>query len=234
MDDDLIACSLDSASLSKRQQWIAALNSRSLRSAERSDVSLTLNYERRALDDVRYLVAQEKSCCAFLTFKLTEEGELVRLSVLAPEEMRRAAGPMFDLLAARNASRALKTCDCEGPCGPPAMVRGDGKIPATAATTASLAAVACGVCCTLPFALPAVLAGALGGVFAFFDAAFPWMRGAAIVLVAFGWVSVGWQSFRAGRRPARATMLVMGAASLALSAAIWWPRIENPLLELVR
>lgn len=113
-------------------------------------------------------------------------------------------------------------------------VANDSKVPSAVAATASLAAVACGVCCVLPFALPAALAGTLGGVFAFFESAFPWMRWAAILSVSAGWLWVLWQSMQTGRRPARSTLLVMSFATVALAVAMVWPMFEGPLIRLLR
>lgn len=110
----------------------------------------------------------------------------------------------------------------------------DSKVPGAVAATASLAAVTCGVCCVLPFALPAALAGTLGGVFAFFESAFPWMRWAAILAVMAGWLWVLWQSLRTGKRPARSTLLVMMFATIALAVAMMWPLLEEPIIRLLR
>ena len=110
----------------------------------------------------------------------------------------------------------------------------DSKVPGAVAATASLAAVACGVCCVLPFALPAALAGTLGGVFAFFESAFPWMRWAAILAVSAGWLWVLWQSTQTRKRPALSTLLVMLFSTVALVVAMMWPLFEDPLVRLLR
>jgi hypothetical protein len=110
----------------------------------------------------------------------------------------------------------------------------DSKVPVAAAATASTAAVACGVCCVLPFALPAALAGSLGGVFAVFERAFPWMRWAAIIAVAAGWLWVLWQSKQTSKRPSASTLLVMAFATAALAVATMWPMLEEPLIRMLR
>ena len=91
-----------------------------------------------------------------------------------------------------------------------------------AAGTGAVAALACGVCCVLPLALPATALSAFGGVIALAAHAYWWALGAAGALVAAGWASVGWQSARTGRRPARSTVIAMGAATLLLGVAWSW------------
>lgn len=110
----------------------------------------------------------------------------------------------------------------------------DSKLPTAVAATASLGAVACAVCCVLPFALPAALAAALGGVFVFFESAFPLMRWAAILSVSAGWLWVFWESIGTGKRSARSTLVLMTIATIALAAIMMWPALEGPLIRLVR
>lgn len=110
----------------------------------------------------------------------------------------------------------------------------ESKAPIAAAATASTAALACAVCCVLPFALPAAVAGALGGVFAFFESAFPWMRWAAIISVAAGWLWVLMQSNQTGKRAAKSTLIVMAVATVALAIAMMWPMFEGPLIRMLR
>ena len=110
----------------------------------------------------------------------------------------------------------------------------DSKAVGAVAATASAGALACGVCCILPFALPAALVGSLGGVFAFFEEAFPWMRWAAILSVAAGWLWVLGQSWSTRRRPARSTLITMTFATAAMVIALMWPMFEKPLVGLVR
>jgi hypothetical protein len=107
----------------------------------------------------------------------------------------------------------------------------DSKVAGTVAATASAAALACGVCCVLPFALPAALLGTFGSAFAFFESAFPWMRWAAVLSVAAGWLWVLLQSNRNGRRPAKSTLAVMALATVAMLIALMWPIFEGPLVR---
>ena len=110
----------------------------------------------------------------------------------------------------------------------------DGKIAGTVAATASSAALACGVCCVLPFALPAATVGTLGGVFAFFESAYSWMRWVAVMAVAAGWAWVLLQSARAGQRAAKSTLVVMAFATLAMVLGLMWPMFEEPLTRMLR
>lgn len=110
----------------------------------------------------------------------------------------------------------------------------DNKGVATVAATASTAAVACAVCCVLPFALPAALLGTFGGVFAFFERAYPWMKIAAVLAVAAGWLWLLVQSMRTHRRPARSTLIIMTFATAAMTIALLWPTFEDSIISALR
>lgn len=115
MDTAPLACTLDSGSLTERVQWIAGLNARALVGARRSDLQLELEYAPAAIDDVRRMIAQEQSCCAFLTFDLAERPDAVRVVVTAPETARDAAEQLFGPFQARAPQKA--ECGCTGGCG---------------------------------------------------------------------------------------------------------------------
>jgi hypothetical protein len=108
------------------------------------------------------------------------------------------------------------------------------KIVRTTAAVAAAGAVACGVCCVLPFALPAAILAFTGGFLAWFGSLMPWLRAAAVVAVAGGWFWVAFQTNRTGKRPARATWLMMSAATVLMLAALAWPLIEKPIIGLMR
>jgi hypothetical protein len=96
----------------------------------------------------------------------------------------------------------------------------------TAAATVAIGAVACGVCCVLPFALPAVVLATSGGVLAVFAKAFWGALYLATAMVAAAWLRVIADTRRTRKRPARATLRMMGVATAALAAAAIWPTIE--------
>ena len=96
-----IACTLDIGSFKARLAWIGDLNARALTTSRRSDLALTLEYRREALDDVRKLVRGEQACCAFLDFRLDERGDKLTLTVTAPEAARDAADMLFEQFEAR-------------------------------------------------------------------------------------------------------------------------------------
>ena len=102
------------------------------------------------------------------------------------------------------------------------------------AATVSVTALACGVCCVLPFAIPAAMLGSVGGVLAWFSHAYGWMTPVACAAVIAGWLWVGYQSRRSGKRPARATLLVMGFATVMMGLAYMWPMLEGLVGALVR
>lgn len=104
----------------------------------------------------------------------------------------------------------------------------------TVAATASTAALACGVCCVLPLAIPAAMLGSVGGILAWFARAYHWLTPIALLAVAGGWLWVGYQSRRSGKRPARATLLIMAFASAMMMLAYMWPMFEGAISSLLR
>lgn len=110
----------------------------------------------------------------------------------------------------------------------------DSKVAGTVAVTASVTAIACGVCCVLPFTLPAAALGMIGGLLAFFESAFRWVRWAAVLAVGAGWVWVLLQFNQTRRRPAKSTLTIMTLATVALMLALMWPMLEGPLIRLLR
>lgn len=111
----------------------------------------------------------------------------------------------------------------------PSGVRAAGAV----AVTVSTAALACGLCCVLPFAVPAAALGAFGAVAAWAAGSYPWIALAAILAVAAGWALVLSRSRSTGRRPARSTLVVMGAATAIMLLALAWPILEPGIIALV-
>jgi hypothetical protein len=96
----------------------------------------------------------------------------------------------------------------------------------SAAGVAAAGALACAACCILPFALPAAALAVAGGALAWLAGIYEGAIVAAIALVAAAWIWVIWQSLRARKRPAAATVVVMLGASVMLALAYFWPAIE--------
>ena len=117
MDRTVISCTLDAKRLKERLAWIAALNARSLKSARRNGLTLTLDYVPAAVDDVRKMVAGEETCCGFLTFDIIEHRDFVRVSIVAPEDARDAAEAVFEPFASHMQLDGMKACGCIGECG---------------------------------------------------------------------------------------------------------------------
>lgn len=111
-----IACTLDIGSFKARLAWISDLNARALTTSRRSDLALTLEYRREALDDVRKLVRGEQACCAFLDFRLDERGDKLILTVTAPEAARVAADMLFEQFEARGTPVEASACGCTSGC----------------------------------------------------------------------------------------------------------------------
>lgn len=111
-----IACSLEAGSLKERLASIAALNARALQAARREDLTLILDYDRAAADEVQRMVDAEKSCCAFLAFDLKDVGDQLRLTIIAPPQAREAAEMLFEPFASRKITSGALGCGCNGGC----------------------------------------------------------------------------------------------------------------------
>jgi cytochrome bd-type quinol oxidase subunit 2 len=111
---------------------------------------------------------------------------------------------------------------------------GASRAASVAALTTAAGAVACGVCCVVSFALPAVAAAGAGGTLAWVGRAHGTMTLIASAIVVAAWISVGFQSRRARKRPASTTLYAIVIATAILALAIVWPRIEPYLIDLLR
>lgn len=96
IDQEPIACTLQSDDYQTRMAWIAELARDGLIEARRDDLRLELTYAPRVADRVRDMVRKEQQCCAFLDFDLSVTDESVRLTVTAPERARDAADALFE------------------------------------------------------------------------------------------------------------------------------------------
>lgn len=105
---------------------------------------------------------------------------------------------------------------------------------ATALAASSGAVAACASCCVLPLAFPALVLAGAGGTLAWMADAYSWIIAAAGLLVAAGWVIVGWQSRRARRRPEPGTTYMLIGSTMLLVLALLWPGIEPALVTALR
>ncbi len=97
MDSEVpIACTLSPADYRARLADVAALSRDALRRVERRDLTLYLRYSAGAAARVQRLVAQERTCCAFLQFEVFESADEVRLLVTFPPS---ASAAVPELLA---------------------------------------------------------------------------------------------------------------------------------------
>lgn len=101
------------------------------------------------------------------------------------------------------------------------------------AVAGATAAVACGVCCVLPVAFPAIAAASAGGLVAWLGNAQRWATMLAGLLVMGAWVSVGQQSYRTKKKPAKATLGLMTVATALFALALVWPLIEPVVIEML-
>lgn len=106
-----IACTLTGNDFRDRIAWIAELNRTALRTHQRNGLTLVLAYDREAEERVRDLMAREQLCCAFLSFALDPEGDLIRLTITAPENARIAADMIFDQFVSANTDPVI-SCGC--------------------------------------------------------------------------------------------------------------------------
>lgn len=223
-----IACTLDTGAFRERQGWIAELNATSLLSCRRDGLALTLEYDRRAIDDVQKFVRGERACCGFLDFVLQERGNRVIVAITAPEAAADTAGILFQQFESKTIVTAASSCGCASAAPVRAATRGVENMAASkVAAIASVAALACGLCCVLPFALPAAMLGSIGGVLAWFSTFYRWLVPIAVIAVAAGWVWVWYQSWRYRRKPAWRTLAIMGFATVIMAAAWMWPAFES-------
>lgn len=224
-----IACTLGADDAKDRFASIAELNRDALRSYERRGLVLELRYAPHAIERVREMVRREQDCCAFMTFGLREETKEVRLTITVPESARDAADALFEQFVA--SVEAGVPCGCSpAPTHDPKRKMG---VPGKAAGGVALVSLAACAVCVLPFALPAVLLAGAGGVLAWLDNAHVWMTGLAVIAVAVAWLWIWRQNSRSRVRPAASTLMMMGAATVLVASALFWPEIEPEILRVI-
>ena len=103
---------------------------------------------------------------------------------------------------------------------------------AAALTTSSGALLACSACCVLPVALPAVALALGATTLSWMEAAHSWLTLAAALMLLAAWGLVWRQSARTGRRAAKSTIYMLGAATVLTGVALAWPLLEPSLIAL--
>ena len=91
-----IACTLAPGDLQERLGLIHALTAEALVGYHRDGLILTLRYAPAAVERGRAMVASEQHCCAFLTFDVQEQPDIVHVAITAPERARDAADELFE------------------------------------------------------------------------------------------------------------------------------------------
>jgi hypothetical protein len=94
-DQQPLACCLSTGDYQNRIAWIENLARRALQSQTRDDLVLRLFYAPDATEDVQWMVAQERKCCAILTFDLDQRMDAVCVTITAPEAARASADILF-------------------------------------------------------------------------------------------------------------------------------------------
>src|SRR4051812_46115031 len=79
-----LACSLNGADLAARGAEIRDVGRAALLGAEAEDARAVLRFRPESRERVAAIVAKEAECCAFLTMRLDEEADAVRLTIEAP------------------------------------------------------------------------------------------------------------------------------------------------------
>ena len=91
-----IACTLTPRDLQERLTLIRALTADALLGHDRHGLVLALRYAPHAVERVRAMVASEQHCCAFLKFEIREQGDVVHVTITAPENASDAADELFE------------------------------------------------------------------------------------------------------------------------------------------
>src|SRR5262249_5477804 len=105
---------------------------------------------------------------------------------------------------------------------------------ATFAGLSAAGAVACAVCCIAPLALPAAMLASVGGVLAWVGRLYLAASFIAAGLVLAAWTWIGLVKVRTGSWPARSTLVIASAATLAAMLAWAWPLLEDGVVQVLR
>lgn len=96
-----------------RLRRIKALTDTSLLSPELRGGQMRLAYHLDAADELRAIVALERSCCAFLGFVVHEVGQSVELIVSTPPEARDSAARLVaQFLPGKGEQAPKQACGC--------------------------------------------------------------------------------------------------------------------------
>jgi hypothetical protein len=202
-----IACTLDGASYAKRIGAIGALFARSLKASRIDGNALHLTFDAAARADVEDLVRREKACCAFLDFRLTDNGATLNLAITAPRGVDAA-----ELLAPFTPMQNAASCGCA--TKPPSKLTG-------AFTGLSFGAGAATLVCAASCGLAIALAAAgVGGAWlsTVKDLEAWWLPsvGVTVLLLALAWLVR--RRFDGTQRELRALQI---ATLFALVGAAW-------------
>ena len=96
-----IACTLSPASQSDRFAEIATLVRDGLIGHRRDGLWLELDFREPVRKRVERMVEQERACCGFLDFALAQTGDVIRVTIVAPEAAREASETIFDAFLGR-------------------------------------------------------------------------------------------------------------------------------------
>lgn len=105
-----IACTLEPLSQKERLEEIAALMREGLADLRQADLRLELDFRAAVRARVERMVEQERACCAFLDFAVSDHGDVVCVTIIAPEAARGAAEAIFDAFLSQSGKPSV--CGC--------------------------------------------------------------------------------------------------------------------------
>ena len=95
-----LACTLTGADMAARGAEIQAVGREGLLGAQAEEARAVLRFRPESRDRVAAIVAKEAECCAFLSMRLDDDSDAVRLTIEAPPG---GEPVMHDLVAAFSA-----------------------------------------------------------------------------------------------------------------------------------
>lgn len=109
----------------------------------------------------------------------------------------------------------------------------DKAAPRTALATSG-GALACAACCVLPVAFPAIALAGGGAVLVWTDAVTKVMFLAALLAVVGAWAWIAYRARTAGKRTARATLVMMNIATAVLLVGLAFPLYEPLIVAAIK
>lgn len=107
-----IACALGPTEMAPRLARIRQLTQAHLRSHELAGSTLHLAYDLAATGELTQIVELERSCCAFLDFKLVVEDGAVQLTITRPGQEAASARWLYSQFLPEAEGSAMPAAGC--------------------------------------------------------------------------------------------------------------------------